>query len=90
MESHTQAKSLSEHPEKAVAQHPQGATLGTLDLIADVSFSGASLRFCFLSLSLGLWCWDAYNIFVIMFRGAGWVFVTQCHEAAGELFFAVS
>lgn len=46
MKSHTRAKSLTEHPEKAVAQYPRGATLGTLDLIADVSFSGASLRFC--------------------------------------------
>lgn len=47
MESHTRAKSLSEHPEKTVAQHPWGAALGALDLIADVSFSGASMWFCF-------------------------------------------
>lgn len=43
MESHTRAKSLSEHPEKAVARNPWGAALGALDLIADVSFSGAVL-----------------------------------------------
>ena len=47
MESHTRAKSLSEHPGKAVAQSPGGVALGALDLIADVSFSGASLWFCF-------------------------------------------
>lgn len=40
-ESHTRAKSLSEHPEKAVAQYPRGAASGALDLIADVSFPGA-------------------------------------------------
>lgn len=45
-ESHTRAKSLSEHPGKAVAQSPPwGATLGALDLIADDSFSGASILF---------------------------------------------
>lgn len=43
MESHTRAKSLSEHPEKTVAQYPWGAALGALDLIADVSFAGASM-----------------------------------------------
>lgn len=47
MERHTSAKSLSKHPGKAVAQYPWGAALGALDLIADVSFPGATMRFSF-------------------------------------------
>lgn len=42
-----ESKVTSEHPGKAVAQHPWGAALGALDLIADVSFSGALMGFCF-------------------------------------------
>ena len=71
MESHTRAQ---EHPAKAVAQYPWGATLGALDLIADVSFSGALMWFCFLSLSLEPCCWYRDIFFsiitVIIFTGS--------------------
>lgn len=70
-ESRTRAQ---EHPAKAVAQHPWGATLGALDLIADVRFSGTLMWFCFFSLSLEPWCRYQdlffFIIIVIIFTGS--------------------
>lgn len=80
MKSHTRAKSLTEHLEKAVAQYPRGATLGTLDLIADVSFSGASLRFC---CYLSAWSSGAGAFY---YSERGGLFCTHGYQAAGALF----
>lgn len=67
-------KVTREHPAKAVAQHPWGATLGALDLIADVRFSGTLMWFCFFSLSLEPWCRYQdlffFIIIVIIFTGS--------------------
>lgn len=86
MESHTRAR---EHPAKAVAQHPWGTTLGALDLIADVSFSGTLMWFCFLSLSLEPWCWYQDFFFshhCYYFHRERGLFSTQRSEAVGVLF----
>lgn len=88
MESHTRAKSLSEHPGEAVAQYPWGAALGALDLIADVSFSGASMWFCFY---LSAWSldWDFFFFFYYhcyYLEREGWLFCAQCRYAVGVLF----
>ncbi len=81
MKSHTTAESLSKHPGKVVAQSPREAALGAPDLIADVSFSGASVRFCFY---LSAWSRGAVTgiffiiIFIIMRRREGGLFSAQC------------
>lgn len=85
-ESRTRAQ---EHPAKAVAQHPWGATLGALDLIADVRFSGTLMWFCFFSLSLEPWCRYQdlffYHHCYYFHRERG-LFSTQRSEAVGVLF----
>lgn len=51
-ERHNGTKPISEHPANTAAPYPRGAAKAAVDMIADVSFSGAAIWLLFLSLSL--------------------------------------